>query len=161
MAGREVSGFENSISTLFDGASMILTPDDDILLEDIEDISEFFNSLGFGQIEVTTPERHDEIIAYTSQLAHIISNAYVQNPAARDYVGLSAGSFADLTRVAKLDEDMWTELFILNNDNLERHLRLVIDKLVEFHEAIAKKNKSALKQMLCEGRETKEHLDLL
>lgn len=159
MAGRECSGFENAASTLFDNASMILTPDEDMEIDRVERICEFFTGLGFGHVEVTTPKRHDEMISYTSQLAHVVSSAYVKNPIARKYIGFSAGSFADMTRVAKLNEDMWTELFLYNSDFLQGQIDTVIQNLTQFRDAIAARDKDQLTELLRDGREMKEALD--
>lgn len=159
MAGRECSGFENAVSTLFDKASMILTPDEDMEIDKVENICEFFMGLGFGNVEVTTPKRHDEMISYTSQLAHVVSSAYVKNPISRKYMGFSAGSFADMTRVAKLNEDMWTELFLYNSDFLHNQIDIVIKNLTDFRNAIANRDKETLTELLRDGRELKEAID--
>lgn len=159
MAGRECSGFENAASTLFDNASMILTPDEDMEIERVENLCEFFIRLGFGHVEVTTPERHDEVISYTSQLAHVVSSAYVKNPVARKYVGFSAGSFKDMTRVAKLNEEMWAELFLHNADFLQHQIDEVINNLAEYRNAIAAHDRETLTELLRDGRELKESLD--
>lgn len=159
MAGRECSGFSNSTSGLFDGASMILTPEDDFPLEDMENLGEFFTSLGFGHIEITTPEMHDEMIAYTSQLAHIVSSAYVKNPIAKKYIGFSAGSFSDLTRVARLNEEMWAELFLHNADFLCADIDRITGHLSAFRDAVASGDGNTLRGLLREGREIKEALD--
>lgn len=159
MAGRECSGYENSIPTLFDGASMILTPDEDTMLEQIEKMCKFFRKIGFGHVEVTNPRRHDEVISYTSQLAHVVSSAYVKSPLARKHIGFSAGSFADMTRVAKLNEDMWTELFLHNSDFLTSQIDNVIDNLADFRNAISERDSDALKLLLRDGREIKEFLE--
>ena len=114
MAGREVSGFKNASTELFCGASMILTPDENTDIATLETLKKLFLEIGFERITLSSPDEHDRIIAYTSQLAHITSNAYIKSPTAQMYKGFSAGSFKDLTRVAKLDENMWTELFLGN-----------------------------------------------
>jgi len=118
MAGKEVSGFKNSNATLFSGASMILIPDEhsDILV--LDKVKTYFLDIGFERITFSTPEEHDMIIAYTSQLAHITSSAYIKSPTAQKHMGFSAGSYKDMTRVAKLDENLWTELFLDNSDYL-------------------------------------------
>lgn len=160
MAGRECSGFENSISNMFDNASMILTPDDDILLEDIERVCEFLTDSGFLHVEVTSPERHDEMIAYTSQLAHIVSSAYIKSPLLRKSMNFSAGSFKDMTRVAKLNEDMWTSLFLHNGDFLTDKIDALIKNLTDYRDAIANNDADTLQNLLCEGRELKEAFDM-
>lgn len=158
MAGREFSGYAHSLATLFENASMILTPSEDVsplLLKKTED---FFLSLGFGRITLTTPLEHDRIIAYTSQLAHIVSNAYVQSSTAQQVIGFSAGSFADLTRVAKLNEDMWSELFLHNTPCLISELDQLLEHLQEFREYLVTMDEPALKDKLKRGREAKEDL---
>ena len=114
MAGKHTSGFKSSSADLFDGASMVLVPktNDDIKLFD--QMEKALKPVGFGRLTVTTPEMHDKMIAFTSQLAHIVSNAYIKSPTARAHDGFSAGSYRDLTRVAWLDPNMWMELFLLN-----------------------------------------------
>lgn len=159
MAGREVSGYENALPHLYEGASMILTPDSSTPPEALEKASAFFHSLGFRHMEVTTPERHDEMIAYTSQLAHVVSNAYVQSPVSRNWEGFSAGSFKDLTRVAKLDESMWTELFLCNADYLTGQLDVLVETLTHFRDLIQNGNAAELQEMLRRGREMKESLN--
>jgi len=158
MAGKENSGFVNSTDTLFEGASMILTPYDGTPDEKLTLAGEFFRSVGFGHIQITTDEHHDEMIAFTSQLAHVLSSSYVQCPTASQHMGFSAGSFQDLTRVAKLNETMWTELFLLNSDYLSNQIGDIIDKLEQFRQAIAGKDQATLHRMLREGRQLKEKL---
>ena len=118
MAGREFSGFDYAKDDLFDGASFILTPTRETDPAAVETLRALALDLGFGKAVVSTPEDHDRIIAATSQLAHVASNAYIKSPTLRHQAGFSAGSYLDLTRVAKLSEDMWTSLFLLNRDAL-------------------------------------------
>lgn len=159
MAGRELSGFANSIPTLFDGASMILTPGDGTPEDRLAQAEDFFLSLGFGRITRTTPAHHDEMIAFTSQLAHIVSSAYVQCPLAEEFSGFSAGSFGDMTRVAKLNEDMWTELFMENADCLTGQLDTLIANLSGFRERLAVRDREGLRSALRRGRVMKEKLN--
>lgn len=112
MAGLHFSGFEYSDVGMFSEASMIIIPSKDVKIEDLEAVKSLYLKLGFTNIQISTPEEHDKIIAYTSQLAHVVSNAYVKSPEAEVHKGFSAGSYKDLTRVAKLNETMWTELFL-------------------------------------------------
>lgn len=158
MAGRECSGFDNSSASLFEGASMILTPVDAGSEGQLMKAQQFFLSLGFREITVTTPEHHDEMIALTSQLAHIVSSAYVQSPLAERHMGFSAGSFGDMTRVAKLNEDMWTELFLLNRDYLCGQIDVMVANLVSFRDVIANGEAGALHALLQRGRVVKENL---
>lgn len=155
MAGREVSGFENSLPTLFSGASMLLAPFSGKAIRAAEKLFPLFELLGFARSIITTPEEHDKIIAYTSQLAHIASNAYIKSPTAEKHRGFSAGSFRDLTRVAYLDEDMWSDLFLANADNLSSELDFYIEKLCEYREALKNKDREQLKLLLKDGKERK------
>lgn len=156
MAGKEVSGFENASADLFCGASMIITPDKSSDIITLDSIKEFFIKIGFQSVTFSSLEEHDRIIAYTSQLAHITSNAYIKSPTAQMHMGFSAGSYRDLTRVAKLDENMWTELFMANSDFLVEELRMLIDSLEEFLEVLENGESEKLRQLLREGRELKE-----
>lgn len=155
MAGKERGGFVNSTESLFDGASMILTPDKSTSMPMLETLKNFFTDLGFASLTFTTPQEHDEIIAYTSQLAHITSSAYVRSPDAQKRRGFSAGSFKDMTRVALLDEDMWTELMMDNRDNLADQLDILIGHLQEYQQALHQGDAAALKSLLRDGREKK------
>jgi len=159
MAGREYSGFEYAKTDLFANASMILTPYTYIPLEIVENTKQFCLQLGFKQVVITTPEKHDQMIAYTSQLAHVVSNAYVKSPGAQCHHGFSAGSYLDLTRVARLNEVMWTELFLHNSEKLCTELDSLIAHLQEYSKAIAEKDAETLQRLLREGRELKEATD--
>jgi len=159
MAGIEKIGFKYSNAEIFADASMILTPDDSVKIEDLANIKIFFLSIGFGKITVKTAEDHDRIIAYTSQLAHVLSNAYVKSQTAKEHKGLSAGSFKDLTRVAYLNETMWTELFLENKTNLINEISTLIFNLAEYKTALEKGEADKLKELLKQGREIKEALD--
>ena len=136
MAGRERGGFVHSSEELFSGASMILTPDANTDMRMLETLKAFFTDIGFAGLTFSTPEEHDRIIAYTSQLAHLVSSAYVRSPEAQKRRGFSAGSFRDMTRVAHLDEAMWTELFLDDADYLTEQLEVLIAHLNEYHDAL-------------------------
>ena len=159
MAGKHTSGFKNSSADLFDGASMVLVPktNDDIRLFDR--MERTLKPVGFGRLAVTTPEMHDKIIAFTSQLAHIVSNAYIKSPTARTHDGFSAGSYHDLTRVAKLDPKMWTELFVLNSDMLVNELDILIEALLQYRKALDENDRDTLFQLLADGVKIKEEVD--
>lgn len=159
MAGREFSGFTAARANLFENASMILCPPADAPIEARETAKAFFLETGFKQVRFTTPEAHDQMIAYTSQLAHIVSGAYVKNPLAQDHRGFSAGSFLDMTRVARMNEVMWTELFLENADLLLPALDDLIERLNEYRAALASGSPDTLMPVLREGREKKEALD--
>jgi len=159
MAGLHHSGYKYAIADLFNGASMILTPQntDDIVL--LEKVSAFIRSIGFATITVTNPEDHDKIIAFTSQLAHVVSNAYVKSPQAQVHKGFSAGSYKDLTRVAKLNENMWSELFLENKQHLLFEIDHIINSLCEYRDAIKSNDADTLKALLKDGSDRKKSID--
>ena len=159
MAGIEKIGFKYSDANIFANASMILTPDENVKIEELADIKIFFLSIGFGKITIKSAKDHDRIIAYTSQLAHVLSNAYVKSETAKVHRGLSAGSFKDLTRVAYLNETMWTELFLENKENLIAEIGTLIHNLEKYKDALEQEDGDRLKNLLKEGRELKESLD--
>ena len=159
MAGREFSGFSAARADLFDNASMILCPPPEASIEAREAAKAFFLEAGFKLVRFCTPEAHDQMIAYTSQLAHIVSGAYVKNPLAKDHKGFSAGSFLDMTRVARMNEVMWTELFLANDDLLLPALDDLILRLNEYRDALAAADPEKLLPVLREGRIAKEALD--
>ena len=143
-------------ATLFDGACMVVVPKtyDDIRL--LDRIKSLVLPAGFGSVSVTTAEKHDEIIAFTSQLAHVVSNAYIKSPTAGRHKGFSAGSYKDLTRVAWLDPDMWTALFLENRENLLSELDILIASLGKYREALAGGDGAALRRAAGRGRRRKE-----
>ena len=155
MAGRERGGFTASSEDLYVGASMILTPDQRTDMQLLETLKAFFLDLGFAGLTFSDPEEHDRIIAFTSQLAHIVSSAYVNSPEAQKRRGFSAASFQDMTRVARLDEDMWTELFLDDADYLTTELDELIVHLREYADAIRAHDAQALRALLRDGREKK------
>lgn len=155
MAGRERGGFVHSSEELFTGASMILTPDQNTDMRMLETLKSFFTDIGFAGLTFSTPEEHDRIIAYTSQLAHLVSSAYIKSPEAQRRRGFSAGSFRDMTRVAHLDEAMWTELFLDDADYLTEQLEILIDHLNEYREALSAHDAEKLQALLKDGREKK------
>ena len=159
MAGREFSGFANARANLFENASMILCPPAEAGIEAREAAKAFFLEAGFKMVRFCTPEAHDQMIAYTSQLAHIVSGAYVKNPLSRDHKGFSAGSFLDMTRVARMNEVMWTELFLENDDLLLPALDDLILRLNQYRDALSTRDPAALEPVLREGRICKEALD--
>ncbi|MBP5320883.1 MAG: prephenate dehydrogenase, partial [Kiritimatiellae bacterium] len=158
MAGKEVSGWANADADLFRGASMILTPDPDTPAVILTGLARFFREIGFSQIITATPEHHDEMIAFTSQLAHVISSAFVRDPLARHHAGYSAGSFRDMIRVGAPDPDMWTELFLENRTALLPVIDRFIGRLAAFRDALAAADAPVLHAQLEEGREAKREL---
>ena len=159
MAGSHFSGFKYSRSNLFQGAPMVLVPHrfDDPML--IERAKEALKPCNFGFISVTTAEEHDKMIAFTSQMPHIVSNAYIQSPTAQTHKGFSAGSYKDLTRVAWLNPQMWAELFLSNKENILNELNFYISTLTQYKEAIEADDEARLIQILDEGRKRKEEVD--
>lgn len=155
MAGKERSGFTAATDNLYVGASMILTPDEHTNPQLLETLKAFFLDVGFSSLTFSTPDEHDRIIAFTSQLAHIVSSSYVKSPEAQKRRGFSAGSFQDMTRVARLDEEMWTELFLDDADYLVMELDEIIRHLTEYADALKAKNADTLCALLRDGREKK------
>ena len=158
MAGREYSGVEHSSVRLFDGASMILVPVTEDLFA-LSELKKFYLSLGFGEVVVTTPEQHDKMISYTSQLCHVVSNAFIKSESAKEHVGYSAGSYRDLTRVARLNPDMWAELMTDNRDYLKKELDTLILSLQAYSDALGKGEEKALRDLLAEGDRIKREID--
>lgn len=159
MAGSHFSGFKYSRSNMFQGAPMVLVPprfDDPVLIEKAESL---LAPCGFGSYSVTTAEAHDTMIAFTSQMPHIVSNAFIKSPTATDHKGFSAGSYKDLTRVAWLNPEMWAELFLSNKDNVLKELDFFIESLKEYREAIEQNDSSRLIKLLDDGKKCKEAID--
>ena len=158
MAGREYSGVEHSSVRLFDGASMILVPVTEDLFV-LAELKKFYLSLGFGEVVVTTPEGHDKMISYTSQLCHVVSNAFIKSESAKTHAGYSAGSYRDLTRVARLNPDMWAELMTDNRDCLKSELDRLIKSLQEYSDALGAGDEGKLRDLLAEGDKIKREID--
>lgn len=156
MAGKENSGFSNSDADLFSGASFVITPTEYTNPASLELLKDIILKMGFATIAVATPEEHDRNIAFTSQLAHVVSNAYVKSPTIENEFGFSAGSFLDLTRVAKLDEEMWASLFILNRDALLFEIDTLIQSLSKFRDSLSQEDRNSLVTQLRQGRLIKE-----
>lgn len=159
MAGSHNSGFKYSRSNLFQGAPMVLVPprfDDPDLLTRAKDA---LQPCRFGTFSITTAEAHDEMIAFTSQMPHILSNAFIKSPTATQHKGFSAGSYKDLTRVAWLNPYMWSELFLSNRDNVLKELDYYIHSLQQYRDAVECSNKEELIRLLDEGRRRKEEVD--
>lgn len=159
MAGSQYSGFKYSRANLYRGASMILVPPrfDDIHLT--AHIKSLLQPVGFGRITITTAREHDQMIAFTSQMPHVVSNAFIKSPTAKAHKGFSAGSYKDLTRVAWLNEDMWTELFFENQDYLLQEMDYLIDALQAYRKALDEGDRETMKHLLAVGRRCKEEID--
>ena len=158
MAGLEHSGFAYAKKSLFNNASMVLCSTMGAI-EDVEKIKDLFSAIGFTNFAITTPDDHDRKIAFTSQLAHVVSNAYIKSPTAMVHAGFSAGSYKDLTRVAKLNEHMWTELFLENPDYLAEEIDTLIENLQAYSRAIKDDDADTLCRLLRDGREKKAIID--
>ncbi len=159
MAGTTHSGFNYSEKALFDNASMVITPMKGTPIEKVELIKKLSISIGFTNTQISTPEEHDQVIAFTSQLAHVVSNAYVKSPTALLHKGFSAGSYVDLTRVAKLNENMWSELFIGNKKFLASEINGLIERLTLYKTALESSDEPTLKKLLKEGSDLKIKID--
>lgn len=159
MAGTQFSGFKYARADLYQGAPMVLVPprfDDIELLGRVKDL---LTPAGFGSYSVTTAEQHDEMIAFTSQLAHVASNAYIKSPTAKKHKGFSAGSYKDMTRVAWLAPRMWAELFLENRDFLLKEIDCYIEHLSQYKAAMEQNDEEELIRLLDEGKKRKEEVD--
>lgn len=156
MAGREFSGFDYSLPDLYKGASYIITPTENTPSLAVDLLSTLASSMGFGKVVISTPEKHDKVIAYTSQLAHVVSNTYVKSPSLLDFNGFSAGSFQDLTRVAKLNEYMWSSLFMCNKKALLEEIDCFIEHFTQYKIAMENDDIDTLRKLLKDGRILKE-----
>ena len=159
MAGTHHSGFRSSTEDLFRDQGMVIVPPvyDDIRL--LEKVKQIFAPCRFGTFSVTTAEEHDRLIAFTSQMAHIVSNAFIKSPSALHHKGISAGSYKDLTRVAWLNPSMWADLFLDNKENILFELDTFIDAMNQYREAIAEEDLEGLCDLLEEGRQRKQEVD--
>ena len=159
MAGTQFSGYKYSRANLYDRAPMVIVPpvyDDPDFLQRVK---ELLKPAGFGRISVTTAAAHDEMIAFTSQMCHVVSNGYIKSPTAARHRGFSAGSYKDLTRVAWLNADMWSELILDNRDNMLSEMDAFIASMTAYRDAIAANDRDALRALLQEGKERKEQID--
>lgn len=159
MAGTHNSGYKYANEELFDDQPMVITAKPDETPETLSKVKELLEPAGFGSYAYTTPEEHDKMIAFTSQLAHVVSNAYIKSPSAENHKGFSAGSYKDLTRVAWLKADMWSELFLANRDYLSNEIQGLIDRLTEYRQAIDEQDQDRLIELLKEGCRRKREID--
>lgn len=163
MAGTQYSGFTYARKNLFHKAPLILCPDpamEDLdRLEILDRLTTLLSPLGFGTYTVTTPDEHDRMIAYTSQLAHVVSNAYIKSPRAQSHKGFSAGSYRDLTRVARLNPAMWTELFLDDSDYLIEEIDGLVERLSSYADALKAHDASRLEWLLAEGDRAKREAE--
>ena len=159
MAGTHNSGFKYATSTMFHNAPMVLVPADHNDIDLLSRVKELLAPAGFGRFSITTAEQHDEMIAFTSQLAHVVSNAYIKSPTAGLHKGFSAGSYKDMTRVAWLAPEMWAELFLENKDFLMAELDTLMANLRQYQDAMVHNDLPGLVRLLDEGRKRKEEVD--
>ena len=163
MAGTQYSGFAHTRANMFHHAPMVVVPpaemDDFVRLDVLERLKNLLAPCGFGMLTLSSAEHHDEVIAFTSQLAHVVSNAYVKSPSAQVHKGFSAGSYKDLTRVARLNAHMWTELFLENGDYLSREISILIDNLQQYKDAIDENDAERLEELLAEGDRRKKEVE--
>ncbi len=158
MAGREVSGYDNSLATLFDNASFICTPTENIPRQKTDALVGLAQEMGFARTVVTTPEHHDEMIAFTSQIAHVLACSYVLSPLAPQHAGYSAGSYRDVSRVARINADMWTQLFIDNKEPLVREIDDLTDNLNKFRTSIVNGDAKTLHSLMEQSNRIKEEI---
>ena len=163
MAGTQYSGYAHARANMFHNAPLVVVPpahmDDFVRVDVLERLKGLLEPCSFGSFTLSTPEHHDEVIAFTSQLAHVVSNAYVKSPSARVHKGFSAGSYKDLTRVARLNAQMWTELFLDNADYLSQEIGILIDNLQQYKDALDERDASRLQQLLEEGDRRKREVE--
>ena len=159
MAGTHNSGFKCATPTMFHNAPMVLVPENHNDIQLLSRVKDLLAPAGFSRFSITTAEQHDEMIAFTSQLAHVVSNAYIKSPTAGLHKGFSAGSYKDMTRVAWLAPRMWAELFLENKEYLMTELNTLIDNLRQYQDAMERNDLPGLVQLLDEGRRRKEEVD--
>lgn len=159
MAGKKYSGYKYSSGKLFKNASMVIVPEQTNDIGFLDSIKNVLAPCDFANITVCDAEKHDQMIAFTSQMAHLVSNAYIKSPTAKEHKGFSAGSYKDMTRVAWLNETMWTELFLENKDNLIKELDYIMGFLAEYRDALAENDADRLWQLLHQGKLCKEEVD--
>ena len=159
MAGSQYSGFKYSRANLFEGQPMVLVPPVFDNIDLLDRAKEALKPCRFGFFSVTTAAEHDKMIAFTSQMPHILSNAFIKSPTAKSHKGFSAGSYRDLTRVAWLNPKMWSELFLENRENLLFELDTYIESLTAYRKALAENDETTLIALLEEGKKRKEEVD--
>jgi len=159
MAGTKFSGMAHARGDMYKGAPMVVVPPrfDDMFL--LDRVKELLAPCGFGSFHLAHADEHDQMIAFTSQMAHLVSNAYIKSPSARNHKGFSAGSYKDMTRVAWLNPTMWTQLFLENKDNLIFEIDHLTDELAKYRKALVQDDFDGLRDLLDEGRQIKEEVD--
>ena len=159
MAGSQFSGFKYSRADLFAGAPMVLVPREFDNIQLLDRVKKALEPAHFGSFSVCTAQEHDRLIAFTSQMPHILSNAYIKSPTASKHKGFSAGSYRDLTRVAWLNAEMWAELCMENRENMLFELDTYIESLKAYQKALQDKDLQTLTALLEAGKKRKEEVD--
>lgn len=159
MAGTHFSGMSHSRADMYEGAPMVVVPPrfDDIML--LEKVKKLYAPCGFGSFHIAHADEHDQMIAFTSQMPHLISNAYIKSPNSRNHNGFSAGSYKDMTRVAWLNPTMWAQLFLENKDHLIFEIDNLQAELQKYRDALVNDDSDKLTALLDEGRKIKEEVD--
>ena len=158
MAGKEHNGFGNAQADLFEGASYILTPTDQTEPAALDTVRDLALAAGCDGCTYTTPEEHDRRIAFTSQLPHVLAGAYVRSPQWARHTGFSAGSYRDVSRVAAVDETLWSELFLQNRQALCEEIGGLVERLSAMQKALEEENTEKVAGLIRAGREAKEQL---
>lgn len=156
MAGKEKAGYAVSDEGLYQGANFIMTPLPDTPKYVVAQVQNVAHQIGFRRFVITTPELHDRMIAYTSQLAHVVSSSYVESPVIELESGFSGGSFHDMTRIATMNEDMWTGLFMENRESLIMEIDTLMQNLTEYRKALADADEQRVYDLIKQGRLRKE-----
>ena len=156
MAGKETNGLSSSSADLFVGANLVVVLSRNTKESALKEVLEYAKAMGFGRITQCSAQEHDRKIALTSQLAHLVSNAYVKSPEVKDCEGFTGGSFQDMTRIAGVDETMWSQLYLFNRENILSQLDGLIEHLSEYREAIFEGKEERLKAQLKAGRLLRE-----
>ena len=159
MAGTHNSGFKYARANLYKGAPMVLVPPEGYDMDLLDKVKSLLEPAGFGKLSVSTAADHDRMIAFTSQMCHVVSNAYIKSPTALNHKGFSAGSYRDLTRVAWLNADMWAELMLENRDFMLQEMDVLLENLQAYRDAIAEDDFPRLRQLLDDGKKRKELVD--
>lgn len=159
MAGREVSGVENSTDKIFAGANYIVTPTEKNTPEAIQTCMELGRLLGFSNVTTLSPEEHDEMIGFLSQLTHCIAITLMTCNEKEDMEKFTGDSFRDLTRIARINEMMWSELFIANKEALLEQMNLFMDKFAELKEMLEKEDVEGMKKMMRYSTERRSLFD--
>ncbi len=155
MAGKELGGYANSCNDLFKNASFLITPSEKNKPETVDFIEKFAKYIGCARIVRTTPKEHDAVIAYTSQLMHVVAIALCQSPILEKSALFSAGSLRDCTRVALINEKMWSELFLENKNELSQRIEEMIDNLKEIKDTLDSDDRTGLEEIMKVSKERK------